>query len=97
MSLFMVVRRYGPPFDPGKALEEQRGWEEHRVFMNRSEAAGRTRLAGPLEGGGDVLLIVRAESEAEVHRHLADDPWTASGILATVRVSRWQLRVGRVE
>ncbi len=39
-SLFVVMRQYGPPYDPGKPLETQPAWEEHRVFMN---AAGGAR------------------------------------------------------
>ena len=46
----MVIRRYGPPYDPQKPLEAQRDWEGHRLFMNALEAEGLARLAGPLEG-----------------------------------------------
>jgi uncharacterized protein YciI len=54
------------------------------------------RLAGPLEGGEDVLLIFRANSRDAVERHLAADPWTRSGILSTIRIARWNLRLGQV-
>ncbi|MBV9747586.1 MAG: hypothetical protein JO157_02115 [Acetobacteraceae bacterium] len=94
--LFMVIRRYGPPHDPRKPLEEQLDWEAHRRFMNASEASGLTRLAGPLDQSGEVLLIFRAKDEDEIERHLAVDPWTRSGILATTRIVRWNLRVGAV-
>ena len=53
-NLFAVIRSYGPPYDPGRSLEAQPEWEAHRVFMNDLEAKGVARLAGPLEGGGDV-------------------------------------------
>jgi len=49
-SLFVVIRRYGPPYDPQKPLEAQLDWEGHRLFMNALEAEGLARLAGPLEG-----------------------------------------------
>ena len=61
-SLFMVIRRYGGPYDPRAPLEEQADWEAHRTFMNVLEGRGLARLAGPLECGEDVLLIFRAES-----------------------------------
>ena len=49
--LFAVMRRYGPPYDPGRPLEEQQDWEAHRAFMNALEADGLVRRAtksGPL-------------------------------------------------
>ena len=75
-NLFVVIRRYGPPFDPGKPLEAQVDWEAHRVFMNALEARGLARLAGPLQGGDEVLLIFRAVSREAIERELAADPWT---------------------
>jgi uncharacterized protein YciI len=95
-SLFVVVRRYGPPFDARKPLEAQPEWEAHRVFMNASEANGLVRLAGPVEGTDEVLLIFRAENEEDINRHLASDPWSQSGILSTTRIARWNLRLGEV-
>jgi uncharacterized protein YciI len=95
-KLFMVVRRYGGPYDPEKPLEAQLDWQEHRAFMNASEAEGVVRLAGPLEGGDEVLLVLRAQDESAINHHLAADPWTKSGILSTARIKRWNLRVGQV-
>lgn len=95
-SLFVVMRRYGGPFDPGKPLEMQPEWEAHRVFMNALEADGMSRLGGPLEGTGEVLLVFRATTAAEIDTRLKDDPWTKSGILSTVRIARWDLRIGGV-
>ena len=48
-NLFAVMRRYGPPYSPGRPLEEQQDWEAHRAFMNALEAEGVVRLGGPLE------------------------------------------------
>jgi len=95
-NLFAVIRRYGPPYDPQKPLEAQPDWEAHRVFMNTLEAEGFARLAGPLEGTGDVLLVFRAERMEEVDQRLKADPWTQSGILSTERILRWELRLGTV-
>jgi uncharacterized protein YciI len=95
-SLFAVIRRYGPPYDPQKPLEAQSEWEAHRVFMNQLEAEGVARLAGPLEGTTEVLLIFRADNKGEIDRRLAADPWTRSGILSTERILRWNLRLGEV-
>jgi len=95
-SLFVVIRRYGPPYDPQKPLEAQLDWEGHRLFMNALEAEGLARLAGPLEGTTEVLLVFRADSENEIDERLKADPWTRSGILSTSRISRWNLRLGEV-
>ena len=95
-SLFAVIRRYGPPYDPQKPLEAQPEWEAHRVFMNQLEATGLARLAGPLEETAEVLLIFRAENKEEIDRRLKADPWTRSGILSTERILRWNLRLGEV-
>ena len=95
-ELFVVIRRYGPPYDPGKPLEAQPAWEAHRQFMNDLEAKGIARLAGPLEGTGEVLLVFRTSSRETVEQHLAADPWTGSGMLATSRIETWNLRLGEV-
>jgi uncharacterized protein YciI len=54
------------------------------------------RLGGPLEETAEVLLVFRAENKEEIDRLLKDDPWTRSGILATERILRWNLRLGEV-
>jgi uncharacterized protein YciI len=92
----MVIRRYGGPYNPKAPLEEQADWEAHRTFMNALEARGFARLAGPLEGGEEVLLIFRAESQGAIEPQLAADPWTQSGILSTIRIESWNLRLGQV-
>ena len=94
--LFVVIRTYGPPYARDLPLEEQQDWEPHRAFMNALQADGLVLLGGPLEEREDVLLILRARNKAEIERRLARDPWTKSGILSTTRISRWNLRIGRV-
>jgi len=95
-KLFVVIRRYGPPYDPRNPLEAQLDWEGHRIFMNALEAEGLARLGGPLEGTTEVLLVFRAESEDEIGERLRADPWSQSGILSTTRIVRWNLRIGEV-
>ena len=95
-DLFIVIRRYGPPYDPRKPLESQRDWEGHRVFMNALEAEGFARLGGPLEGTGEVLLVFRADTADEIEQRLKADPWTRSGILSTVQMTPWDLRLGEL-
>ena len=61
--------------------------------MMKGAADGVVVLAGPVDETG-ALIIVRAASPKDVEAWLADDPWTASGILVTERIARWTLRIG---
>jgi len=54
-------------------------------------------LGGPLEGTSEVLLIVRAENDAEVRSRLAADPWSGSDLLRVARTAPWTLRLGSLE
>ena len=51
-------------------------------------------LAGPLGGTRDVLLIFRAASEAAVEARLAEDCWSVKGLLRTLWLKPWELRLG---
>lgn len=90
------MRRYGPQYDPRKPLDAQPDWEAHLAFINRMDAAGLVRLAGPVGDAGEVLLVVRAADARQVEACLADDPWSRSGMLATTRIVEWHLRHGEV-
>jgi uncharacterized protein YciI len=97
MSLFAVTRESGTAWTAG-GIFDQPALDEHASFMNALTADGFLRLAGPLarseEGHARVLLIVEAESEAEIHRRLAPDPWTRAGLLVIADVEKWNVIVG---
>jgi uncharacterized protein YciI len=97
MSLFAVTREAGPAWTAG-GIFDQPALDEHASFMNTLADEGFLRLAGPLaqsqEGHTRVLLIVQAESEAEIHRRLAPDPWTQAGLLTIAGIEEWNLIVG---
>ena len=95
--LFAVVRSRGPGWDPSRPLEGQREWQAHAVFMNGLAAEGFVVLGGPLEETPDVLLIIRAQDEAEIRARLAADPWSASELLRVDRAVPWTLRLGSLE
>jgi uncharacterized protein YciI len=81
-------------------MREQEGWDEHARFMDVLVDEGFILLGGPLEGERDVLHVVEAPSQEAVHERLADDNWTANGMLETVSVEGWTvlldgLRQGR--
>lgn len=97
---FMFIRSRGPNWDRATPMRKQKLWPEHVVFVNALEADGVIRLAGPLgseDGAEDVLLICRGDSADAVEDRLRRDPWTAAGMLATTRISPWNMLVGRDE
>ncbi|HKQ66257.1 MAG TPA: YciI family protein [Methylomirabilota bacterium] len=94
MPLFAVFRMRGPAWQDARPLEGQSDWAGHASFMNALAGEGFVRLGGPLEGSADVLLIVSAASADEVRARLAKDPWEGTGLLRTVRIAPWNLRLG---
>ena len=98
MAIFAVIRRRTGRWDRSRSLEEQEAWRPHADFMNALEADGFALLAGPLEDGRDeVLLVLRAENAEALEKRLAGDPWTEMGLLETVRVAPWTLRLGALD
>ena len=91
------MRTRGPAWNDALAMEEQVDWRPHAEFMNKLEAEGFALLAGPLEGTREVLQIVRAESEAHVEVRLAEDCWTVKGLLRTLWIKPWWLRLGSLD
>ena len=96
-NAFMVLRSRGPAWDESKPLEGQADWTAHAMFMDALHEAGFAALVGPLEGTRDALLILRAESAAEIVERLAADPWSKSGLLVTRQISPWRLRLGTLD
>jgi uncharacterized protein YciI len=96
-SLYAVIRTRGPKWDRQTPMREQALWREHAIFVDGLEAEGVLRLAGPLEGGDDVLIICRGESAESVEARLAQDPWTGADMLHTTRISPWNMLVGELE
>ena len=92
--IFAVINSRGPKWDDAKPMEEHEGWRAHADFMNALVADGFVLLGGPLAGTRDVLLIVRAESEAEIEARLADDVWVVNDLLRRRSIAPWTLRLG---
>jgi uncharacterized protein YciI len=98
MTYFAVTRDAGPTWTDGKGAFEQPGVAEHTAFMSALADEGIVLFAGPLAGSEHhrihVLLIIDAESEADVHDRLADDPWAQIQRLVTTTVDPWIPIVG---
>jgi uncharacterized protein YciI len=97
VSLFAVIREAGPAWQAG-GIFLQPSVTEHAAFMSALADQRLVLFRGPLAGTerGRVraLLIVDADSEAAIHRLLADDPWAATGQLRTERIEPWKLLIG---
>jgi uncharacterized protein YciI len=59
--------------------------------MEQMVEDGFILLGGPLEGDREVLHVVDAPSEETIRARLAEDNWTANGMLETVSVERWTI------
>jgi len=95
-QLFAVMRTRGPAWNDSVPMDEQIDWRRHADFMNDLLARDIALLAGPLAGTRDVLLVFRAEDEAEVEARLAEDCWSIQGLLQTLWIKPWWLRLGTV-
>src|SRR5438477_12043174 len=91
MANFAVRLVHGPNWDPGRAMREQEGWDEHAAFMDGLVEDRFILLGGPLEGDRDTLHVVDAPSEEEVRARFAEDPWAANGMLTPAGVERWTI------
>jgi uncharacterized protein YciI len=92
MTYFVVLRRTGPEWQRGRALEEQSGWTEHAAFMDALVESGFVVLGGPLGDEHRVVLVIDAESEDAVRETLARDPWDQSHLRIDT-IDRWTIRL----
>jgi uncharacterized protein YciI len=97
MGHFAVIREAGSAWREG-GIAGQPAMSGHATFMNALADQGFVLFAGPLAGTEHgrlrVLLIVDADSETQIQRRLADDPWTISGQLQITTIEPWNVFVG---
>ncbi len=76
----------------------QPGVGDYAAFMNMLAEEGLVLFAGPLAGTEHgrlrALLVIDTESDAEVNRRLADDPWASAGQLVITSIEPWNIIVG---
>jgi uncharacterized protein YciI len=87
---FVVLSAAGPQRDLTKGAREQPHWDDHARFID-GITEGFILMGGPFESEGGAMLIVRAESEADVRAKLQPDPWYAQGILQLRSIHRWDI------
>ena len=93
-DVFAVFRSRGPGWNDAQPLEGQAEWTAHAAFMDALVEQGVVAVGGPLTDTREALLIFRAGSPAEIVERLAKDPWTLNGLLATIQISPWHIRLG---
>jgi uncharacterized protein YciI len=89
----VVLLRSGPEWRRGRPLEEQSGWDEHAAFMDALVDEGFVILGGPLSDEFRVVHAVEADSEEEVRRKFAQDPWSETH-LRVESIDPWTIRLG---
>ena len=94
MAHFAVTTVRGAAYDDSREIREQDSWDDHAAFMDGLLKEGLIVLGGPfadapLEGRRQALLLFEAESEDEVRRRMADDPWAAMDVLHVGSVEPW--------
>jgi hypothetical protein len=92
--LYAAIVQRSSSWDAGKPPLEQAGFPDHAKYMGGLEADGFIAIAGLMQVTGDVLFILRADSEAEVRVRFAQDPWQQDGHVRLVRVEEIQIRIG---
>jgi uncharacterized protein YciI len=97
MSYFAVTREAGPAWAAGGILEQPAG-HDHAAFMTALADEAFVLFGGPLAGSEQgrvrVLLVVDSDSQAEIYRRLADDPWALTNQLRIVSIEPWKILVG---
>jgi len=94
VAFFALTEVCGPAWDPSRARRQQDGWDVHAAFMDGLVEDGFVVLGGPVGSGEEVMLVVRAGSEAEIEARLAADPWLPMGILRIAKIERWEILLG---
>jgi uncharacterized protein YciI len=96
VSYYAVRREAGPGWAEG-GIAAQRALHEHAAFMKGLVDDGFLLFGGPLSGSEHrrvrALLIVDAESAADIQRRLADDPWAQTEQLVTLSIEPWKILV----
>jgi uncharacterized protein YciI len=63
----------------------------HRKHLTSQFEAGRLYHAGPFTDDTGGMAIYTADSEEDVRRILADDPFTIHGIITEAKVKEWEI------
>ncbi len=92
MAIFAVQYTY---LDDADLVQEHR--PEHREFLTKQHEEGRVLLSGPkVSEPAGALIIVRADSAAEVAELMDADPFNAYGIITERSITEWNVVIGEL-
>jgi len=78
-------------------MREQRGWNDHAVFMDALAEQHFVVLGGPLKYAKHrAMLIVDAPNEMVLRERLAADPWMKAGVLRNLEIYPWEILLGNL-
>ncbi len=95
MARYVIRVERGGPWDWSRDMRLQDGWDDHAAYMDGIFEDGFLLMVGPLEGGRHTLWLVEADSEEEIRRRMAEDPWAANGMLTPLTIERWNVVLDR--
>ncbi len=97
MPYFVVINEQGSAWDEKRSMRDQKGWDEHAVFMDALEDERFVILGGPLKYSKHrAILILNALNEAVLRKRLAEDPWMRAGMLRTIELYPWEVLLGKL-
>lgn len=88
-TYYVALLRPGALWDPGKTTREQPFWDEHATFMDSLFETGVIILGGPFADRTGSMVIVTADSAAQVWEMFRTDPWTEHDVLVVGDVKEW--------
>lgn len=63
----------------------------HREYLKTLLDAGNIALSGPFVDDTGALLIIEADSRAEVESFLANDPYRDAGVVDNAMIKEWNI------
>ncbi|MCF7552333.1 MULTISPECIES: YciI family protein [Pseudonocardia] len=90
MGIYAVTYTYGPDTDVARDAHRPR----HKDFLADLHEAGTLRASGPLADGTGALLLLEAESDAQVEHLLDGDPFRQEGLIGERTVRGWSIVFG---
>ncbi len=91
LDTFVVIYEPGPTWQQGVEPGMQPGVRDHGRYMKRLFDDGVMLSAGPLDGGGG-MVVLRARDEAAARAITEADPGVQSGLLVLGMLRRWEPR-----
>ncbi len=94
---FVVINEAGPAWDDKRPMREQKGWDDHAVFMEALADEHFVILGGPLKYSRHrAMLILDAPNEEVLRKRLAEDPWMLTGVLHSIEIYPWEVLLGKL-